>query len=62
MAKSAAADFARASGGKTIEMTRTGRALEWLTNKTSYNLTKPLWERASATFAKHDPATALEAQ
>ncbi len=52
MAKNAAADFAKANGAKTIEMTRTGRALEWLTDKTSYNLTKPLWERASARFAK----------
>ena len=51
MAKDAAATFARDTGGRTLELTRTGKTLEWLTDKTSYNLTKPLWDRASARFA-----------
>lgn len=35
-----------------------GALFPWLTNATSYNLTKPLWNRASARFAEgaRDPA------
>lgn len=33
-------------------MTWKGKALTKLTNATSYNLTAPLWDRASASFAR----------
>jgi hypothetical protein len=36
IAKDAAGSFAVANGGKTLEMTRSGKALEWLTNAASY--------------------------
>jgi hypothetical protein len=32
-------------------MTRTGKALTWLTEKTSFSMTMPLWRTASARFA-----------
>ena len=53
VAKNAAADYAKANGGKTLEMTLTGRALE----KIPYNrFTKPvtgkLWDLASWRFAR----------
>ncbi len=49
IAKNAAADFARANGSTTLEMSLTGRALERL----PYNrFTAKLWDAASARFAR----------
>jgi RHS repeat-associated protein len=48
----AAIDFAKAEGMLTLEMTFKGKLLEKLTDLTSYKLTKPLWDRASSSFAK----------
>ncbi len=52
VAGKAAESFARANGMKTLEMTWQGKALTRLTNATSYKLTAPLWNRASASFAR----------
>jgi len=50
--KVAAREFATTYGMKTIEMTTTGKVLEWLTNATSYKFTRPFWEWASGNFAR----------
>ena len=47
-----ARNFAIKNGMTTLEMTNKGKLLTGLTNATSYSLTKPLWQRASASFAK----------
>jgi hypothetical protein len=52
IAGKAAMDFAKANGMETLEMTVKGRILTKLTELTSYKLTKPLWEKASASFAR----------
>jgi RHS repeat-associated protein len=52
IAGSAAMDFAKAEGMQTLEMTFKGKLLEKLTDMTSYSFTKPLWDRASRSFAK----------
>jgi len=51
-ARLAAESFAKSNGLKTLEMTWQGKALTRLTNATSYKLTAPLWNRASASFAR----------
>jgi RHS repeat-associated protein len=51
-AKAAAQAFAKANGAKTLDMTLGGKALSALTKLTSYERTAPLWEKASASFAK----------
>ncbi len=51
-ARVAAESFAKSNGLKTLEMTWQGKALTRLTNATSYKLTAPLWNRASASFAR----------
>lgn len=51
-ARVAAESFAKSNGLKTLEMTWQGKALTKLTNATSYKLTAPLWNRASASFAR----------
>lgn len=52
IAGKAAMDFAKAEGMQTLEMTLKGKVLEKLTDLTSYNFTKPLWDRASTSFAR----------
>jgi hypothetical protein len=51
-ARGAAETFARESGGQTLEMTRTGKFLDTITNDTTYPLLKPFWDRASRNFAR----------
>jgi len=51
-AKLAAESFAKSTGGKTLEMTLKGKTLTGLTNMTSYKLTAPLLNKASASFAR----------
>jgi len=51
-AKVAAENFARNSGGKTLEMTFKGKSLTFLTRITSPRFTHNLWNNASASFAK----------
>ena len=48
----AAKIFATQNGMTTLEMTTKGKLLTALTNATSYNFTKPLWQKASISFAK----------
>jgi hypothetical protein len=49
IAKNAAADYAEASGGQTLEQTLTGRLL----GKLPYNkITAKLWDAASGRFAQ----------
>ncbi len=48
----AAESFAASTGSKTLEMTWQGKALTKLTKATSFKVTKPLWQRASAAFAR----------
>ena len=43
--------FAGESGYKIIDNTVAGRGLTWLTNKTSYTFTRPLWNGASYFYA-----------
>lgn len=52
IAKNAAADFATANSGKTLEMTWVGKTLEYATAKTSYNTMKPFWDYASYSFGR----------
>jgi hypothetical protein len=51
LAQSNALKFADESGFKIIDNTNIGRGLTWLTNKTSYSFTKPLWNGASYLYA-----------
>lgn len=51
-AKRAAESFAKLNKAVTLEVTLTGRALQAMTNKYTYNALKPLWERASEKFAR----------
>jgi RHS repeat-associated protein len=44
--------YAKLFGGKTLEMTLKGKYLEILTKIKGYEAVKPLWEKASAEFAK----------
>ena len=48
----AAKIFATQNAMTTLEMTTKGKLLTALTNATSYNFTKPLWQKASISFAK----------
>ncbi|MCL2087083.1 MAG: RHS repeat-associated core domain-containing protein [Oscillospiraceae bacterium] len=50
-AKNAATQFAQSNGGKTLEMTFRGRALESFTRVFGYDKMKPLWDKASHDFA-----------
>lgn len=50
--KLAAEIFAKNKGATTLEMTLQGKLLQAVTNKYTYNLLKPLWDRASANFAR----------
>ena len=53
-----AMQFAIESQMTTLEMTRIGRSLEWLTNNTSYKLTEPLCKAASRMYAGGAQGTA----
>lgn|GEM_PF-1414165 len=52
-AKQAAEAYAKAIGGKTLEMTLPGKILNALTTNRTYPLLRPLWEKASLNFAKN---------
>jgi hypothetical protein len=52
LAKNGAESLARSMGGKTLEMTPVGKALESVTNPSTFPYLKPLWEAASAQFAR----------
>jgi len=54
----AAMTYASGNSAITLEMTLTGRSLSWLTAKTSYKLTAPLWRTASWGFARGARGTA----
>lgn len=51
-ARGAADAFARANGGTTLEMTFTGRALDFITTDATYPYLKPAWNAASKNFAR----------
>jgi RHS repeat-associated protein len=51
-ARAAAEAFAKQTGGKTLEMTRTGKLLDAMTNKRTYPFLKSVWNAASRRFAK----------
>ena len=51
LARSEAMAFSKASGYQIIDNTTVGQGLTWLTNKTSYAFTKPLWKAASSAYA-----------
>lgn len=51
-AKKAAESFARANNKTTLEMTLTGKILDMATNKHTYPILKPFWDKASDRFAK----------
>lgn len=51
-ARVAAEAFAKQTGGKTLEMTKTGKVLDAITTKKNYPYVKPLWDMASKNFAK----------
>jgi RHS repeat-associated protein len=51
VAKSAAADWASANGGVTLETTPAGQAVESATQGMDYAQARPLWEAASQDFA-----------
>ncbi len=51
VAKNAAAAFANATGGTTLEMTQAGRALEQATTGMPWETANPLWNAASKSFA-----------
>jgi len=51
-ARTAAESFAKAQGGKTLEMTLPGKILDKVTSKRTYPYVKPLWDKASKNFAK----------
>lgn len=53
-----ATEFAGNSGAITLEMTPVGRSLTWLTSKTSFSFTEPLWKAASWGFARGARGTA----
>ncbi len=50
-AKAAAAQWARANGGRTLEQTVRGRLLNSVTNARTFKYLKPMWESASRSFA-----------
>ncbi len=52
VAKNAAEAYARANNGITIGQTIAGRALSFMNKVVPYQYTKPLWDYASAQFAK----------
>lgn len=52
-ARQAAEAFAKENGKKTLEMTKTGKFLDMITNKHTYPLLKPAWDAASKRFAKN---------
>lgn len=57
-ARMAAEGYALASGGQTLEMTLTGKALDKITTQTTYPYVKPLWDAASRNFARGATGTA----
>ncbi len=51
-ARESAEIFARQTGGKTLEMTKTGRFLDAITTQKTYPYVKPAWNTASRNFAR----------
>ncbi|KIO74578.1 hypothetical protein TH53_25640 [Pedobacter lusitanus] len=51
VAKTAAADFAKANGMKTLEMTTTGRAMNSISPYLPRSATNPVWNSLSRSFA-----------
>lgn len=51
-AKVAAEVFAKDIGGKTLEMTPKGKILNAITTKRTFSILKPIWEKASSSFAR----------
>ena len=51
-AKEAAEAFAKANGGKTLEMTLAGKILDKVTTPSNFKYLKPLWNAASQNFAR----------
>ena len=51
-ARKAAEEYARSTGGKTLEMTLTGKALDKITTRGNFKYVKPLWNVASKNFAR----------
>ena len=52
VAGSVAKDYAKLFGGKTLEMTLKGKYLTILTKIKGFKEVEPLWEKASAEFAR----------
>jgi RHS repeat-associated protein len=52
LAKTAAADFAKATGGKTLEMTFTGKAMNGVSPFLPRSVSGPIWNSLSRSFAK----------
>ncbi|HJW27722.1 MAG TPA: RHS repeat-associated core domain-containing protein, partial [Saprospiraceae bacterium] len=52
IAKTAAADFAKATGGKTLEMTFTGKIMNSVSPILPRSITGPVWNGLSTNFAK----------
>ena len=52
IAKSAAANFAKANGMKTLEMTTAGRLMNSASPYLPRTITNPIWDRLSSNFAK----------
>jgi hypothetical protein len=51
-AREAAESFAKKTGGKSLEMTLIGKALDKITTPSNFKYIKPLWNAASKNFAK----------
>lgn len=51
----AATQFAQSTRGLTVGMTPAGRVLSQYTTSWTYGAMRPLWERASASFARGAP-------
>jgi hypothetical protein len=52
IAKTAAADFAKVTGGKTLEMTFTGKIMNSVSPLLPRSVTGPIWNNLSTSFAK----------
>jgi len=57
VAGAVAKDYAKLFGGQTLEMTLKGKYLTILTKLKGYEAIRPLWEKASAEFAKDAAGT-----